>query len=500
MLLKISRLSFYCGAALLFLLNNNTFAGQTTQIDVYQNGRSAHGNGFSRIEKYSQISANGRFVVFLSSDNDLVPGGIDPSSNDYNVYVSDLLTHKIERASFSTNEVFVSGQNIPAFAPSISADGRYVAFESYNGKDDSRNIFIRDLLTHKIEQIGIGSDPILSGDGRYIVFSAAGGIFMHDRVTNKSELVSVTSEGKPINGAFSFPSISANGRYVIFRVDIFTRRIFVRDRLTKKTHLINKGNYADISGNGQYIALFYDKNILVYDQITNKIETITSNIVKKKGSFYEDYGQRPTLSADGRYVTFAWIDDHYKKDIYVYDRKTHKTEQINVGLKSVQGGNASSFNSSISADGRYVAFDYDIEGPMNIFVRDRLLNTKQKADLKIVVTKKPAQLKQNSSGNYLFTITNNGPNVADNINLTHLVSNGITISFKPSQGNCSVSPAETICSLGKLAVGKSLTLNSVIKASEGKIKNITQQFNINAAPVDIILNNNSISISTPIKN
>lgn len=164
-------------------------------------------------------------------------------------------------------------------------------------------------------------------------------------------------------------------------------------------------------------------------------------------------------------------------------------------------GNNNNYRPNISADGRYVVFSSDasnlVPGDTNksedVFVRDRLLDTSHHADLKIAITRRPIFLKPNTQGDYLYTITNNGKDAVKDVSLLHLVSDASTISLTPSQGKCSLSSIETVCHLGKLAVGKKLSLWVQIKAQN---KPFNQQVIVSGAPIDTVPGNNQTLVVT----
>ena len=167
-------------------------------------------------------------------------------------------------------------------SPSISADGRFVAFNSFasnlvpedtNGKTD---IFVRDLSTNTTTLVsldsagnqgnGFSNSPSISADGRFVAFESTasnlvpgdtnnvGDIFVRDLLTNTTTRVSVDSAGNQGNKASYPPSISANGRFVAFYSDASNlvpgdtnsnTDIFVRDLLTNTTTRVS----VDSAGN-----------------------------------------------------------------------------------------------------------------------------------------------------------------------------------------------------------------------------------------------------------
>jgi Tol biopolymer transport system component len=300
------------------------------------------------------ISADGRYVAFDSLSSNLVPGDTNGFSD---VFVRDRQTNTTTRVSLATD-----GTQGDSYSdnPSISADGRYIAFRSNasnlvpgdtNGTED---IFVRDRQTNTTTRVSVASDgtqgndfsdnPSISADGRYVAFesyasnlvpgdtNATYDIFVRDRQTNTTTRVSVASDGTQGNNGSSYPSISADGRYVAFASIA--------------------GNLVPGDTNGLY-------DIFVRDRQTN---TTTRVSVATDGTQGNDYSLNPHISADGRYIAFESAasnlvpgDTNGTNDIFVRDRQTNTTTRVNVASDGTQGNGYSAF-SSISADGRYVAF------------------------------------------------------------------------------------------------------------------------------------------------
>ena len=179
--------------------------------------------------------------------------------------------------SVSSNEAL---GNFGSYEPSISLDGRFVAFSSNSNNlvsDDNNNssdIFVRDrylgetyrssISSQGIEGNGTSGDPSISADGRFVAFSSAAmnlvgndlnnksDIFVYDLTTKTTTRVSVASDGSEANGTSYYPSISDDGRYVAFASEannLVTNDtntchgsdigrcgdVFVHDRFTKQT-------------------------------------------------------------------------------------------------------------------------------------------------------------------------------------------------------------------------------------------------------------------------
>ena len=274
-----------------------------------------------------------------------------------------------------------------SFAPAISADGRYVAFQSsadnlvINDTNNVNDIFVYDRQAGTTERVSVAtggtesndssSDPAISADGRYVAFvsgatnlvgsdtNGANDIFVHDRQAGTTERVSVASNGDEAD-SFSFnPAISADGRYVVFG--------------SSATNLF--------SGDTNAVP-----DIFVHDRQTEMTERVS---VATGGGEANGPSYAPVISSNGRYVAFVSEADNLvsgdtngQTDIFVHDRQQDTTERVSLTNDGAQA-DGPSFFSSISADGRYVAFESsasnlvsgDTNGLQDIFVRDRQLET-----------------------------------------------------------------------------------------------------------------------------
>ena len=235
--------------------------GETTRVSVATGGAQADGGSF-----LPAISIDGRFVAFHSAATNLVAGDTNGISD---VFVHDRQTGETTRVSVATGGGQGTGSGpAPAFAPDISEDGRFVTFESLSTNlvagdtNGILDVFVHDRQTGTTTRVSVptgGSpqandesvEPAISGDGRFVVFlsfatnlvpggtSGNGDVFVHDRRTNTTTQISVSTGGVKGNDFSCNPAISQDGHIVGFFSDSTnlisgdtngTRDIFIRNR------------------------------------------------------------------------------------------------------------------------------------------------------------------------------------------------------------------------------------------------------------------------------
>ena len=216
------------------------------------------------------ISADGRFVAFNSSDSTLVPNDTNHSPD---VFVRDRQTSITRRVSVGTSG---EGANGPGGEPSLNADARFVAFQSWASNLVPGNtnlfsdIFVFDqqsgttsrVSVSELQSDGDSDQPSISADGRFVAFQSKAtdlvsgdtngrvGVFVRDRLAGATERVSITSNGSPLYSlGNSFPVISASGRFVVFGVtvpgddpDTFDQQLYLRDRNHGKDRCRRRGD------------------------------------------------------------------------------------------------------------------------------------------------------------------------------------------------------------------------------------------------------------------
>ena len=308
------------------------------------------------------ISDDARFVAFTSESSRLVG---DDSNNAPDVFLRDRLMRTTSRISVATNGAQHNGVGFTG-DPSISADGRFVAFHSdasnlagipdSNGAED---VFVRDtaLNTTRILSVAPGGAPgnsgshgaAISGDGQRVAFTSeasdlvpgdtnnAADILMVPRAGGPAVRVSVATGGAQSDGRSENASISGDGRYVAF--------------LSSATNLVP----ADTNG----IADTFVRDVLL--GTTTRVSVDSSGVQADGPSI-----GTPVISRDGRFVAFTSDatnlvsdDTNGVADTFVHDSLTHRTVRVSVGEGGQQGNLAGAIQypaTAISGNGRYVAF------------------------------------------------------------------------------------------------------------------------------------------------
>ena len=299
----------------------------TERVSVSSGGDQANDRA-----EHGSISADGRYVVFISDASNLVDGDTNRSMD---VFVRDRLAGTTELASLSSSG---AQAHRDSYSSVISADGRFVVFASgasklVDGDTNGRmDVFVRDRAAGTTERASVGShgeqandrteEAAISADGRFVLFDSAASnlvagdtnrksdVFVRDRVAGTTERASVGSRGAQANGGSDQSAISADGRLVVFDsgasnlVAGDTNRsgdVFVRDRVAGTTGRASLGS---------------------------------------RGAHAKGDSERPAISADGRFVVFdsdasnlVAGDTNRKRDVYVRDRVTGTTTLISVARR-----------------------------------------------------------------------------------------------------------------------------------------------------------------------
>ena len=213
---------------------HNTVSGITSLVSVSTAGTQGNNDSYD-----PAMSSDGRYVAFTSDSTNLVPNDTNAPLRD--IFVRDTVNEITSLVSVSTAGTQTNDYSIN---PTINSDGRYVAFQSAawnlvpNDNNNSTDIFIHDTATSTTSRVSVNSAgeeansdsefPTISSDGRYVAFYSyatnlvpddnnnSKDVFVHDTVTGTTSRASLSTTGEEIKEG-EYPSISPDGRYVAFK-------------------------------------------------------------------------------------------------------------------------------------------------------------------------------------------------------------------------------------------------------------------------------------------
>lgn len=326
---------------------------------------------------WPKISADGRFVCFASNASNLVPGDTNQKKD---IFLRDRATGLTARVNVTQN-----GQQPTHYDcnyPSLSSDGRMVAFAAGDQLDPAdqnvvADIYVRDVVLGTTTLASVGTNGLAMGalessispDGRYVAFQSIGSngfyqICLRDLQAHTTQLVSANLQGAPGNSVSAWPVVSAGGSFVAFTsgasdlilVDPTMQDVFIRDMVAGTTVRASPG-VGGAQPNGH----------------SGNPNTGFAGL---------------SISADGRFVSY-WSaasnlvtnDSNGRMDTFLFDRLQGTNQLISV-TPAGTSGNLNSLESSLSPDGRYVAFASgasdlvanDTNVCEDVFTRDRLDN------------------------------------------------------------------------------------------------------------------------------
>ncbi|MFF9021414.1 TolB-like translocation protein [Streptomyces eurythermus] len=304
------------------------------------------------------LSGNGRFVAFLSDAGNLVPGDTNGLAD---VFVKDLRTGAVDRVNVAGDG---SQADAAASRVSVSADGRYVAFDSYAGNlapgdmPGAWDVFVHDRVTGRTEVVvanpggtpGNSYDPVISANGRYVAYASYRDdlvpqdtnsgidVFVHDRARGTTRLVSVFTDHLQGTSTSLAPTISADGTRIGFR------RMWYPPR-----------GAAAREPRAPRPWWFY-----VHDTRTGK--TVPAAVDRDGGTLGMPASPTTGLSPDGRYAVFSSPsadvvdgDTNDAADVFVRDLAAGTTRRVSTAADGTQAQGGSG-RALLSAGGRRAFF------------------------------------------------------------------------------------------------------------------------------------------------
>ncbi|MFN8161958.1 MAG: hypothetical protein U0R52_13035 [Solirubrobacterales bacterium] len=329
------------------------------------------GLGAAGDSRESQISGNGRFVVFRTNAENL--GG--PIVAEESIYVYDRRTDRVELVSRRSAKAGGAGANQDAERPSISRDGRYVSFPTRATNlggpiagNGATNVYVRDrrekrtFLVSRRSSGGRGGDgnsfePSIAPDAPVVVFesqarnlggpikdTASASVYAHNWETHRTSLISRRSgEGAGVNAAADLPDVSASGRFVVFETTATNLggprqripnliNLYLRDRRTGSTVLVSRqsrgsggeganasATQASLSSSGRFVAfrtaatnlggpIASSFNSYVYDRERRRVTLVSR--AGGPGPGANDYAGEPSIAGGGGFVGFETPADN----------------------------------------------------------------------------------------------------------------------------------------------------------------------------------------------
>jgi Tol biopolymer transport system component len=409
-------------------------AGNTRLVSANQNGQ---GCGVSFLSP-SQFAENGRFIAFQAPDGNLVPGDRNRCED---VFLRDLAADATELISArepTLPSLSPSGSG-GSSSWSVSGDGRFVAFATDadnvvpNDTNGRRDVFVRDLVggTNTLVSVNMrgtgpgnehSTDPSISGDGRFVAFSSSANdlvagdtnkecdVFVRDLLAKTTTLVSVnTNRAGPGIKASSAPRISTDGQRILFRSFAYNlapgarypyENLFYRYLNSGVTHALTTAgvNSEAMTPDGRFVAFVgtitgSTPYLYIWDAqsgtrvYTNTTAALAKAAISPDGSrlayatasqlyvadwrantnwLVGDMAPSPhagmRFSVDGRFLTYAstnaqaLVDTNRTYDVYLYDLHTRSKVLVSHAFGFAGAADGASDCPDISADGRFVAY------------------------------------------------------------------------------------------------------------------------------------------------
>lgn len=402
------------------------------------------------------------------------------------------------QAASAAAKNLTSTSDAGSIAPSLSADGRYVAFQSASSNvlagdfNSVPDVFLYDrvtrnttLVSHSLGSTNVANasstGPYVSADGRFVAFTSVAGnlitnnppqgwnVYLYSVAGGTNRLVSVNTNGVPSGNSSAVFSllgspISTNGQVITFQSAAYdlvagdtnaVQDVFVRDLVSGVTKLVTEnathtgsaslgGDSSSLSADGRFVIFkslaadlagvdLNDQNDIFVRNLTNNTTVLVSVNLAGTAAGNQGASDRFTISANGRYVAFESTstdlvpnDPNGFADVFRRDLLTGVTELVSINRFGTNSGNIFSTLRGMSADGRYVLFSsfandlvtQDVGNFEDVFVRDMQSGTTR------MVSLIPSGLASGNDDSFESSISQDGRFVAFASYATNLTSTG----------------------------------------------------------------------------
>ncbi len=358
------------------------------------------------------VTPDGRFVLFTSTANNLTPGDNGLLRSD--VFLRDRLSNITTLVSI--NYGGTGGGNSNSSSGLVSADGRYVVFESdatdlvVGDTNNATDIFQRDLQTGTTTLISVSTAgnkgngasvyPVMTPDGRYVAFlsyasnlasndtNGIADVFVRDTVAGTTTLVSVGATGPITAGVTNMdtPVITPDGRYVAFfsaasnlvpfstqlNGDIYLRDLVAGTTTDVSTNIFlgnntNQGyssflstagsTHPAISDDGRYLAFKHAfSNAPAYYYVCRYDATLQTDVVVSTSGYvpppYTDDTYGPEMTPDGRFIAYVATDSN----LHLWDGQAATGTVVSVDRLGNVPTSGLSRSPVLTPDGRFISF------------------------------------------------------------------------------------------------------------------------------------------------
>lgn len=332
----------------------------------------------AKIDSQGSLPQNDPPALTVNGNNIWVSNPLNPTATLINLLPSNFPTAYLgSHGTGATTSATGYSDN-----PSVTSDGRYVAFASdatdlvAGDSNAARDIFIFDYQTNLVRRLsvsqqgsqgnGASNNPAISGNGRYVAFSSEANnlivgdtngfsdIYVVDVITGLISRVSVATGGGQANNPSFRPAISTTGRYIVFESS--ATNLDAAYTVASGTHIYIRDR--DVSGSG-----IFDTAGNVSTRLADVDSATPASVVANASSL------QAAISSDGSTIAFSSRGTNLvapattaaRQHVYTRARTNVGTATSGVRLISVANttaaeGGADSQTPSLSSTGRYVAF------------------------------------------------------------------------------------------------------------------------------------------------